>query len=477
MSFVLCLYSERWGAGESLVYNTYTDELNSLLSAESYARNIRWTTAVVFNVEGVLTNATSRAAKDAIRRIWLNNTDPTTSAWCVQGGQLPAGFTYVGKYYPATRRGRIIEERAYDCPHCALVAAKSILAARGQNLTPAVILSVAGETEIPERLTAATGTIEVVGESKPETTATIRDYTGTPGLACNNCGRLNHTSRTCQLPAHFFDKIGVEVEGRFNNLGQLQRTATNMQATYSGDASIHESPDSAAEPYEFKTHPGNLRHTIEQVVALYPDETDKSCGMHIHMSFPQDCLTLLNTTAFFEYFEKRWRAWGTAMALHPQGEFFKRLEGDNDYCSPNEFPRTYMYEGERYEQLNFTAWTGHKTIECRLLPMFRRSSLAVAAIQELVSIYEDFLADPLAHGVVMPDFRDVGIDTGFLVADKVTDSFELAVPQSFAFTSRVELELEELPPPAANMVRITLPVNQPITVEALTGRLRALRAA
>lgn len=482
-TIIVGVYADYWGRVGNFYTAAYADATED---PNTYIRNYsNFSGNVIFTKadNGTTSLVTQyEAAKAEIIALSRNHSDRTSSTWCAHNPAniLPTGVAYAGTYYASAQNsGRILSETPFDCPHCALVESRRILAERGAlHQGACVICAVPGAT-IPSRYTRSTGLVEIAGETRPPDTGTLRDYTGAPGYACSNCGLLGHNSRGCERPKRHFDKIGVEVEGRFLRLNEMKVKADSLDATYSGDGSIYESPDSGAAGYEFKTKPGNLRETIEQVIALFPDETDSSCGMHVHMSFPQDCLTLLNTKAFFEFFWKRWEAWGTTMNLAPNGEFFKRLRGDNDYCMPNEDVRVTMHNGERYEQLNFNAWTGHKTLECRLLPMFRRSSLAVAAIQELVAIYEDFLADPEAHGLVMPGEVSAGVDMAYLGPCEPTKltGFELDSLPVRAHRETHEMELGELAPPAGNMVRIALPVNQPITVEALSTRLLALRAA
>src|SRR5512139_2219416 len=421
-------------------------------------------------------NMTLGRAQIAINNFTRDRSTLAHEDWCENSPNLP--FKWTGRYLPANRSRILDHSTWYTCPHCAYVKAQEILRSRGQRESMANIYAGLPFMSVDSALLVGTNSLEIASEVPPDTTETIKDYAGEPGYTCGNCGRLGHNSRACENPAKNFLKIGVELEGRFNDLHTMQRRAGDLGATYSGDGSIRESPDSDARAYEFKTRPGSLRETIEQVVAMYPDETDYSCGMHIHMSFPPEVMALLQTKEFFAYFKDRWQAWGARMNLAPTSEFYKRLNGENDYCNPNTEVLTVMTRCDRYSQLNFSAFSSHKTLECRLLPMFRRSSLAVSAIQELVSIYETFLAAPEDYGFVWDDFISAGPpESAFKDLQAHSERLEIDVPVARSFENSFEMELSELAPPADGMVRIALPVNQPITVEALSGRLRARTAA
>jgi hypothetical protein len=153
---------------------------------------------------------------------------------------------------------------------------------------------------------------------------------------------------------------------------------------------------SGAAPWEFQTKPGNLREALEQLLILYPDSVDERCGMHVHVSFNETDTGLLYSKEFFKMVTERMTRWGEANKLDPNSEFFKRLTGANTYCQPNKTDKGVVTGTQKYSQVNFSAWLKQKTVEYRSLPMFRKASLGVSAIKELITIYEDFLASE--HG-------------------------------------------------------------------------------
>lgn len=213
--------------------------------------------------------------------------------------------------------------------------------------------------------------------------------------ACGNCGRLGHLSTTCIAPAKAHDKIGVEVEGWWRDLPAVEQVAANWHMSGAHDGSLARDRTGETQPYEFRTRPGSLGETISQVTAIYPDKCDKSAGMHVHMSFADTMdVTSLATPQFLAYFKERWNAWGTRVGVHPDSDFWSRLRGENlDYCAVTSFEniRVSPTRAGRYYQLNFSSWERHRTMEMRMLPLFRDARLAVLALEEWVSIVEDFI--------------------------------------------------------------------------------------
>lgn len=364
--------------------------------------------------------------------------DLNATAWCEHSGQLPPRIQhdpdtkYIVVYnqpYIATARGnnraygdyraRAIMNAAdtdlefYSCAHCARVACEALRSDNppvdGLTFSGQVYSVLPGYTLLDQYQPPAP---EVNGDPAVPNgdTSTNKDVPldSLPASSCGHCGRPAHNARTCDKPKKAHDRIGIEIEGRWLDLRAMRNKADGLGMTGCGDGSVSGSNNTDAEPYEFQTHPGTVAKALHQLIAMYPDESDKSCGMHVHVSFESHMdVTLLCTPAFFAYFKRRWIAWGDKMNIYGKvdnrGEFWKRLNGLNDYCRENrEAPRGSITRMNRYHQLNFSAWSEHKTVECRLLPMFRKASLAVSAVKELVDIFEDFLADPEGCGLVIP---------------------------------------------------------------------------
>lgn len=299
---------------------------------------------------------------------------------------------------------------------------------------------------------------EVIGGPQSDTWATTKDVVeDLPSPTCGNCGRYGHRKSDCILPPKAHDRLGIEIEGRWLNLAEAKVKAIELTGTQgTGDGSVYRDHTMGADPWEFQTKPANIRGALEQLIALYPDSADQKCGMHVHVSFSATDIGLLTSADFFAFFKRRWTEWGARMNLNPESEFFVRLNGGNSFCRPNQpVDARDPTRMDRYAQLNFAAWNEHKTVECRLLPMFRKQSLAVAAVNELLSIFEDYLAQDFGpqlytENVVLaiPDFK------------KYEQKMEFELPSFTPIKFIHTIEINELPPVAKGMKRIALPTGK-----------------
>lgn len=212
------------------------------------------------------------------------------------------------------------------------------------------------------------------------------------GYTCSTCGRKGHNSRGCTNRNSRIDKVGVEVEGYWDDLIAAKAEAARLgMGRGCRDGSLGDAYDGA---WEFQTVPGPLGSALEQVKAIYPDNYAADCGMHVHVSFKDAPITvgMFACQEFFDYWASRWDAFGRAKNIAASSEFWRRLRGENTYCRrPNVsmfYDRCNVVDMDRYNQINFSAWAEHRTIESRLLPLFRDSALALAAITETVDIFD-----------------------------------------------------------------------------------------
>ena len=239
---------------------------------------------------------------------------------------------------------------------------------------------------------------------------------------CDRCGRMGHVSEcppTVSERAH--DMIGVEIAGYWKDLrGASELAHKTSGSRVKSDGSLTHSigcEDQCGEsscgvcgcsPGEICTRPGSLGEAARQVTTLYPDATDDKASMHVHVSFKSgSSIALLACDAFFAHWKARWEAWGTEHKVATDSAFWKRLRGQNTYCKVNAPGSasvagavTSAHHADRYHQINFTAFAGHRTVEFRLLPMFQSCALGVSALEELIAIVEDFLATATAEIVV-----------------------------------------------------------------------------
>lgn len=145
----------------------------------------------------------------------------------------------------------------------------------------------------------------------------------------------------------------------------------------------------------------------------YPQYSDFTCGLHVHMSFRnyfywhqlmrdekgQYMWTMVE-------FLRRWAEEKVAAKKLPKDHcIFERLKGESEYCQAVWHPDLQIVKrgkefdhhghGHRYTIINFSGRT--QTIESRVLPMFASAELALSAIERTLQITSAFLAATAAR--------------------------------------------------------------------------------
>lgn len=263
--------------------------------------------------------------------------------------------------------------------------------------------------------------------------------------SCGACGRPGHRagSEECAREPWAIDMVGVEIEGLWEDLRDAKLRASARNASGTPDGSLEEMDDEDADgaAYEFRTAPGSVGEAIRALADLYPDFTNRTCGMHVHLSFRDKAsIGLLNSPEFFEFFYGAWKEWGKERKIPEKHEFWRRLRGENTYCAVNE--DTMDWHGDRYMALNFSAWHKHRTMECRLLPMFRDSAMGCAAVVRLCEIVDEYLSDAVeTHLGVLGSRVRLPLSAGFMQSVSyplVTESPGVTLPDFV-------LDLNEVP--------------------------------
>ncbi len=138
----------------------------------------------------------------------------------------------------------------------------------------------------------------------------------------------------------------------------------------------------------------SLGSVQEWLRKTWPSESNETCGLHVHVSFPPGLTGALASDKFLNYALRKLEAWGRSHKLvKDDSAFWHRLEGGNSYClKENHSERQIMGGGTRYTMFNFAAWHEHKTVECRLFPMFEGGAeVACEAVAVLLDIYQSYL--------------------------------------------------------------------------------------
>lgn len=221
-------------------------------------------------------------------------------------------------------------------------------------------------------------------------------------------------------------QMGVELEGSWKEKRDL--VASRVRGSKAiDDRSVH---IGHGNPGEIVTRPqAELGALLVDISALWPDWTDTSCGFHIHASFTPLAASMIASVDFYAYFKERWGVWGRKVVKLPTNhEFWNRLMGKNKFAVDRFDPERQLstsFAGQRpearYTMLNFHSWEKHKTVECRLLPMFADKETGLSAVSEMSDIYNEYLSK---H-----KFENIVIDSPVtVIGDTVVESYSTVTP-------------------------------------------------
>lgn len=219
--------------------------------------------------------------------------------------------------------------------------------------------------------------------------------------------------------------IGVELEGSFGDgklTGKPDRFGSQPRiypwnelshVTFEDDGSIHDLPPVTGEAILGPLPP---EECFKLIPACYPKAANASCGMHFHMSFSRPYAYQLAMHADLQdrIFEalRKWvsslRAGdvplGTPERLsgqhkHAQQVFFADLQAR---MTDKAYHRDRALPGHRYTGIAYP-WSAHRTIECRILPVFPRADTSIEAIKLVLDTTRQFLLD---HAKREPVFEE-----------------------------------------------------------------------
>ncbi len=183
--------------------------------------------------------------------------------------------------------------------------------------------------------------------------------------------------------------VGVELEGGWKTVPTVP---------YHDDNSVFRNiriPKDIGWKGEIASTPKKLATVGPWMRRHYPNHVDKTCGLHVHMSFSEaghyGQLMIPEYPATMKYYLKKW---GVDKGLSPKHPLFERLSGKNPTCGDGFWPdmqasvlrKNYEHvEGDRYTGVNY-CYGQHGTLECRWLPMFENVGLAIEAVKQVVLI-------------------------------------------------------------------------------------------
>lgn len=246
-----------------------------------------------------------------------------------------------------------------------------------------------------------------------------------------------------KVPKKAWMQMGVELEGGWFQSRKAVAALVRGAAAHD-DRSVH--IDASHHPGEIVTRPhDNLDELLKDVETLWPDVVNETCGLHIHASFTPLTTSILAHKEFYAYFKEQWGAWGKIMKLPKDHEFWVRLGGQKKFCKDIFEPEAQLGTvvaarglEARYTMLNFHAWEKHRTLECRLLPMFSDKEVGMEAIRHLAWIYDSYLADR--------EFPALSFETNAnLVGDMTLETYEQPLPKITPYLKEVEVKVPKLP--------------------------------
>jgi hypothetical protein len=200
------------------------------------------------------------------------------------------------------------------------------------------------------------------------------------------------------MESKFIKFVGLELEGGWKkNIYREERgeeydgRMCNEDSEWHPDNSVQSGMDVRG---EIVSRPLPLGKMEAWVKKYYPQDVNRSCGLHIHVSFKDNTFyQALMDKPFTKYYLEEIKKWGENYPIK-NDEFWRRLAGENNYCLKkwNADCQAKFREkiSERYTMLNF-CWNLHGTMEIRVLPMFKDVNVAIAAINKSLDIVQTYL--------------------------------------------------------------------------------------
>jgi hypothetical protein len=199
----------------------------------------------------------------------------------------------------------------------------------------------------------------------------------------------------------------VEIEGGYNEDCECSGCCDGDECDYRGD-------------YEFV---GELVSPVLPITAwqhwvrkCYPSEHNESCGGHVHFGVSNiSAYENLNCQEFHNYFVRELKAWGKRANIR-NDNFWSRINGENSMCKDEYEGKEQLavrdegYPSCRYCILNFQ-YDKHRTVECRVLPVFESPSTMISAIKAVIRIFNAWLKSAGFNDItkdesdiIVPDF-------------------------------------------------------------------------
>ena len=153
---------------------------------------------------------------------------------------------------------------------------------------------------------------------------------------------------------------------------------------------------------EIQSKPGDLSEVSAFILKVYPQFVNATCGLHVHMSFTRRYFyQRLMDPSYQDTMFETILIWAEEKKFSKSHPIWERLSGKHVTCM-----REFLADAQvrvdrkrydhnvpysRYTAINYP-WLQHKTVECRLLPMFEDAPDAVEGVLLVVDTTNKFLA-------------------------------------------------------------------------------------
>jgi hypothetical protein len=185
----------------------------------------------------------------------------------------------------------------------------------------------------------------------------------------------------------YIDKIGVELEGGWSARPDVLYSdgSVSIDAKYVGET--------CSQPFK------DLRKLKKWLFKNYPVAVNESCGLHVHISLKNNLLySKLMSKEFHEYFKEELRKFielnKNKCDVNDISNLLKRLHGCNRFCKDAfyaDVQANVNYKDScRFTHINY-CYRLHKTVEFRVLCMFKSKRFAFEAIKVIVKCVNEYL--------------------------------------------------------------------------------------
>jgi hypothetical protein len=210
--------------------------------------------------------------------------------------------------------------------------------------------------------------------------------------------------------------VGLEFEGAYKHNRDISGYDRDMHSDgsvrVSGRYDINGNTVNSSDYYDTEIVSKKLKvdEIDTWVNKYYPDKWNKTCGLHIHVSFKKDYYSFLVSREFHDYMYEEIEKWVAVNDIRNK-QFLERLrntdssnsDGSRNYCrkmynAPNQYFLSTK-DSARYCGINF-AFSIHGTIEYRFPCFFKEKTWTIKMIHYIIESQERWLKQFLNKTII-----------------------------------------------------------------------------